>query len=155
MIFDELWRAERRTKKKAKRIKETYLPLLEAAKKEDEEKYQSTLADFFFESDLNDEAASLRTDRLVKRARKLGIPIPAKPNPWATDPVNNVSWEFNSTTGNFYLSDKAELELTREVRKEELERLQHQMRWVSQVIIPLIGLIGAIMGLISLIHSLK
>ena len=50
---------------------------------------------------------------------------------------------------------KDDLQLTREIRKEEVEHLQHQMRWVSQGIIPITGLIGALMGLISLIRSVK
>jgi hypothetical protein len=107
------------------------------------------------ESDLIDEPESIRTNRLVKRARKLGIPIPPRPNPHSQDAYDNESWAINMSTGGIYLSDKGEFELTRDCRKEEVESLQHQMRWVSQAVIPLIGLIGAIMGLIALVHSLK
>jgi hypothetical protein len=40
MIFDELWRAERKARKARKRLREQYHPLLDAAKKEkNQEKY--------------------------------------------------------------------------------------------------------------------
>ena len=156
MIFDELWRAERKAKEARKRLKEHYDPLLEAAKKEkNDEKHERIFYELMFELDLIDEPESIRTSRLVRRARKLGITIPPRPNLFSQAAYENESWAINTTTGCIYLSDKGEFELTRECRKEEVESLQHQMRWVSQVAIPLTGLIGAIMGLIALVHSLN
>ena len=156
MIFDELWRAERKAKEARKRLREHYDPLLEAAKKEkNDEKHERIFYDLKFELDLIDEPESIRTSRLVKRARKLGITIPPRPNLFSQDAYDNESWAINTTTGGIYLSDKGEFELTRECRKEELESLEHKMRLVNQVAIPLTGLIGAIMGLIALVHSLK
>ncbi len=156
MIFDELWRAERKAKKARKRLREHYDPLLEAAKKEkNDEKHERIFYDLKLELDLIDEPESIRTNRLVKRAKKLGIPFPPRPNPHAQDADDNEFWEMNRSTGEMYLSDKGEFELTRECRKEETESLEHKMRLVNQVAIPLTGLIGAIMGLIALVHSLK
>ncbi len=108
-----------------------------------------------FELDLIDEPESIRTSRLVRRARKLGITIPPRPNLFSQAAYENESWAINTTTGCIYLSDKGEFELTRECRKEEVESLQHQMRWVSQVAIPLTGLFVALLGLIALLLSLK
>lgn len=155
MILDQLWRAERRAKKKKKHLRELYHPLLKAAEKEkNEPKHQSLLDELHFEFDLLDEPECIRTERLVKRARKVGIPVRPQPYPLDEDAWNNDYWVMNSTTWNFYLTDRAQLELTREVRKGEVERLQHRMRLVNQIIIPFIGFIGAMMGLISLLHSL-
>lgn len=156
MIFDELWRAERKAKEARKRLREHYDPLLEAAKKEkNDEKHEEIFYQLMLESDLIDEPESIRTSRLVKRARKLGVQFPPRPNPLSRDAHENEFWAINTTTGGIYLSDKGEFELTRECRKEEVESLEHRMRWVSQVAIPLTGLVGAIMGLIALVHSLK
>jgi hypothetical protein len=156
MMFDDLWRAERRERKRAKELRDEYYPLLDAAKKaKDSARYQEVLGEFHACMDLNDEGTRMRTELLVHRARRLGIPVPPRPVADSDEVFENESWEVNTTTWNFYLKDEAELKLRREIRKEEVERLQHQMRWVSQVIIPLIGLIGALMGLISLLHSLR
>jgi hypothetical protein len=156
MIFDELWRAERKARKARKRLREQYHPLLDAAKKEkNQEKYGGLVSEYLFQLDLSDEPETIRTNRLVKRAKKLGIPFPPPPNPHSQDADDNEFWEMNRSTGEMYLSDKGEFELTRECRKEELESLDHKMRLVNQIAIPLTGLIGAIMGLIALVHSLK
>ena len=156
MIFDRLWWAERRDRKKEGKLKAIYQPKLEAAKKAgDHASYEEILSEWHFESQGDDRYETLKTDLLVKRARRLGIPVPFKPS-W-DDPENNNwdYWDMNQNTGSYTLKAKAELDLRREIRKEELERLQYAMRWVSQVVIPLIGLIGSVMGLLALIHALK
>jgi hypothetical protein len=155
MIFDALWRAERSANKKRKKLHETLDPKIQTAKKEKKEnEYQSLLSEYFMESDLiRDIPDSMRTERLVRRATKLGIPIPPQPSYKNLD--EDEHWEANPVTGSFYLQEKAFSELTRAIRKDEIERLEYQMRWVSRVVIPLTGLIGTIMGLISLLHSLK
>jgi len=156
VIFDQLWRTKRREKEIDKRLREQYHPLLEAAKKtKDQNQYQMVLGEFLAQRDLNDEAEHLETEMLVKRARKLGIPVPPRPYVYDDHASENEFWEVNFMTGNCYLKEETELRLRREIRKEEVERLEHQMRWVSQVVIPIIGLIGALMGLISLVHSLR
>ncbi len=153
MIFDELWRAERRAKKESKRLEEKYHPLLEAAKKEkDQLEYQNLLSEYFFERDFNDEPEVIRTERLVKRARKLGIPVPQKPSPDSDDADEDENWILNRTSWNWYLTGKAALDLRREIRREEGENLQQKTRWVTQVIIPVVG---ALMALLSLLHSLR
>jgi ABC-type uncharacterized transport system involved in gliding motility auxiliary subunit len=151
-----LWRAKRREKKIDERLRQHYHPLLEAAEKtKDQNQYQKVLGEFLDLRDVNDEAEHLETEMLVDRARKLGIPVPPRPNVYDERASENEFWEVNFRTGNCYLKEETELRLRREIRKEEVERLEHQMRWVSQVIIPIIGLIGALMGLISLVHSLR
>jgi hypothetical protein len=150
MILDRLWWAERRDAKALKELRDKYKSALEAAEKLEEEERQATLSDYFFERDLIEDAECLRTDLLVKKARRLGIAVPASPPRYE----DNEDWNCNRTTESCTLTREAELRLVREIRKEEMERLQHQMRWVSQVVIPIIGLLGTFMGLYSLIHAL-
>jgi hypothetical protein len=159
MIFDALWRAERTATKKRKKLHETLDPKIQTANKEKKgHEYESLLSEYFMESNIiRDMPDSMRTERLVRRARKLGISVPPQPSHENLD--EDEYWEANPVSGSFYLTEKAFSELTRAIRKEEIERLEYQMRWVSRVFAPIvglaIGLIGAIMGLISLIHSLK
>ena len=129
MIFDELWRAELRAQKESSRLEATYRPRLKAAEGEkDREKYESILWAYLDLRGLIDEPEVIRTKRLLKRARKLGIPIPPKPARDADDLSENKNWCFNQGNGNYYLTDEAELRLTREIRTEEIERLQHRTR---------------------------
>jgi biopolymer transport protein ExbB/TolQ len=151
MIFDRLWRAERKDAKALKELRQKYKPELDAAEKKGWEDQQGELSAYRFETDLINGAECLRTELLVKKARRLGVAVPPHPPRYE----ENDSWNFNRSTGDQTLSTEAESRLTREIRKEEIERLQHQMRWVSQVAIPVIGLIGSLMGLISLIHALR
>jgi hypothetical protein len=70
MIFDDLWRAERRAERERKRIHAKYDPLIEAAQKaKNEADYQAAISDMRLELDLNDDPELIRTERLLKRAR--------------------------------------------------------------------------------------
>ncbi|MBI4464282.1 MAG: hypothetical protein HY647_06215 [Acidobacteria bacterium] len=151
MIFDKLWWAERRARKEARKIREKYKPLLEAARKEGNDKYERILNDFHFEQDLNDEPEQIRTTNLIKQAKKFGIPIPSMPTSYdLADWDDNETWELNQT--NYpVLTDKAEQALAREIKREKDEQDQRWMRWVTLIT----GLIGTLMGLISLLHSLE
>jgi len=155
MIFDELWRGERRARRTRKQIEAEYKPQIEAAKqRHDESEHGRLVSGYLSELDCNDEPDVIRTERLVRRARKLGLPIPPKPHIDGDALAKNKAWVLNQYSGNFTLSDEAGLELTRAVRREEKERLEHQMRWVTGVVLPIIGLIGTLMAAISLIHAL-
>ena len=147
MIFDGLWFAEQKARKQLKALKARFDPLIEEAKK-DEPRRESLISEYFFERHLiGDPVDSMRADRLVRRAMKLGIEVPPQPSyPFSGD--ENDSWEV-SNTGFIYLSRKGERDLMRDIRKEEMERLQHQTRWVNQVVIPLVGLFATIVGVIG------
>ncbi len=151
MIFDRLWRAERRDEKALKKLRQKFQPEIDAVKNKEWEEARFDLADYILAQSQINEADRLRTRILIKKARRLGVAIP----PDATGYEDNDDWNFNQATGYSTLTRSAELRLAREIRKEEMDRLQHQMRWVSQVAIPIIGLIGSLMGLISLIHALR
>lgn len=151
MRFDSLWWAERRDDKAREKLRQKFKPEIDAAEKKGSEELRADLADYIFAQNQINEAERLRTRILIKKAHRLGIAIP----PNATGYEDNDDWNFNQATGDSTLTRSAELRLAREVRKEEMERLQHQMRWVSQVAIPIIGLVDSFMGLISLIYALR
>jgi len=147
MILDRLWWAERRDAEALRELRQKFKTQIDAAQTKGWEERQADLRDYISAQNYINDAECLRTSILIKKARRLGIVIP----PNATGHDDNNDWSFNQATGDLTLSAEAELRLTREIRKEEMERLQHRMRWVN----PIIGLIGSLMGLISLIHALR
>jgi hypothetical protein len=151
MMFDRLWWAERRDAEALKKLRHKFKPQFDAAQTKGSEEVQADLRDYISAQNYINEAECLRSKLIIRKAHRLGIAIP----PNATGYEDNDDWNFNQATGDLTLSAEAALRLTREVRKEEMERLQHQMRWVSQAAIPVIGFIGSLMGLISLIHALR
>jgi hypothetical protein len=160
VIFDRLWKAEQRDDNARKKLKAHYYPLLEAAKKEkDEKKHGNTLSAYQNELDFIDDAKVLRTWIVVNRAKRLGIELPKKPDFGTEEADENEDWTENRATGNLFLTEKAFHSLLRKIRDEENERLEHKTRYVRNIVVPLggllIGLVGSIMGLISLIHTLK
>jgi hypothetical protein len=149
MIFDRLWWAERRDDEARKKLRQTFE--LRATKELTPEERGAELSLYISATNQINEAERFRTRILIRKAHRLGITIPNAPS----DYESNDDWNFNQATGDATLNHGAESRLAREIRQEEMDRLQHQMRWVSQVAIPIIGLIGSLMGLISLIHALR
>jgi len=73
MIFDELWRAQRRAKNAEVKLRKSYQHNLQEAKKKGEDEYQATLHNFLWEKDeLDEETKRLQTQRWLKRASKVG-----------------------------------------------------------------------------------
>jgi len=152
MIFDELWRVERRARKAKELLGKKYHPLIEAARKAGNQDEHDRLRDeYFMELNLIDGPDVIRTARLVKRARRLAIPLPPKPDYESEDLFDNKDWNVNPTTYSFTLTEAAELSIRQQIRKEEMESFEHRMRRLNLGIVPIIG---AAMGLISLLHAL-
>jgi hypothetical protein len=125
MIFDRLWWAECRAAQERRRIHNKYGPLMEAARREKKDKdYHSALSALTFEIDQNDEPEVIRTEWLIGRARKLGIPLPPRPS-IDSETHEDPNWIFNSANGNWYFTDTKELELRRQIRREADERFAH------------------------------
>ncbi|PYV20447.1 MAG: hypothetical protein DMG27_23025 [Acidobacteria bacterium] len=125
-----------------------------SAAKSNRDKHDDLLAEYFYELD---QIEARRTNDLVRIARSLGVPVPPRPGLGEED----QNWEFNSNTGHL-LSEKAASELTTSIRKKHTEQLDYQMLWVRTAVIPIVGLLatiigvlGSIIALISLLHSLK
>ena len=123
---------------------------MEAAKKEkNEHDYQSALSAFMSEIQFIDEPELIRTERLLRRARKLGILIPSKPGFDSPERDNDPYWDFNQSNGNWFLSDGAELELGQRVRKEESERFEHRWRRVTRFAVPIGSLMVGLAGILA------
>jgi hypothetical protein len=135
MIFDRLWRAERRASKEDSRIHDKYEPLMEAAEKEkNEHDYNAALSAMLYETELNDEPEVIRTERLVRQARKLGITLPAKPARQVAEMNADPDWSFNHHNGNWYFTERKELELRLQIRREADERFAHLWSRVGGVL---------------------
>src|ERR1700730_5300569 len=151
MIFDQLWRAERRDARARKKLLEKFQPLLDAAAKQGQKGHYAVLADYSNKSNMINEAEHLESALLVQKARRLVVALP----PFPKGIEDNDDWIQNLVKCSLSLRRASKLNLMKEVRKEEMERLQNQMRWVSQVVMPIISLIGSLMRLISLIQALR
>lgn len=153
MIFDDLWRAERRQSKEAKRLAKRYKPLIDIALKN---KDYAAVEQLRFEWDTdgrqNDEADELRSRVLVTQARKLGIELPKQPN-FGPDDYDHETWYMNTLTGNIYLTRKAYFDTRKRVLKEKSEVLDYRTRWVTRVVVPVAGLLSALAGVISLLYA--
>jgi len=150
MIFDELWRAERKAIKEDERLSKLYKPALrEAKKKNDQREFEALEGDYQRALRFNNGPEVIRTTRLVRRARNLGIILPTKPDWQPPSYHDNEHWLFNVMHGGYILTEKAEFDLRQVIRKEESEQLEHRMRYISRIIIPLTGLLATITGLIG------
>jgi biopolymer transport protein ExbB/TolQ len=167
MIFDDLWRTQRRRKKLGRVLDELRreLDLKELEEKEhwppeeswtqaDAEKRQDKFGDEIAKVELctyyfrvaEDQIEAIETRQVKERVEKLGIPI------------GDASWqpgfEFNSTR----LRPEARIAIAEQIRKERRARIEDRMLWVNYLgplLSPLTGLVGTIIGLVALLHSCK
>ena len=79
MIFDQLWRAERRDARARKKLLEKFQPLLDAAAKQGQKGHYAVLADYSNKSNMINEAEHLESALLVQKARRLGVALPPFP----------------------------------------------------------------------------
>jgi len=146
MIFDPLWKAYRRRRKLSKFYGSL---IVNAQRKKNHEEVETINSEFSFEKGLiDDEIGWLETLSLQNEAERIGIPFPRFSD-------QDGSWQEGSKPNTVHLSVKARAEIRTQIRREKRERLENKMLWISHVLLPIIGLIGAIMGLISLMHSLN
>lgn len=133
MMF-ELWRAQFRRNK----LERAYNRDIKRATKEKDWKRAEQLREeaAHYLSEANDEIQFFNSLNLLKRARGLPIPIP--------DYSDEQSWENN--WGRRMLTSKGQADLLREIRKEETERLEHRMRFVKIVVIPVGTFILGVLG---------
>lgn len=142
MIFDELWWAERRQERELKKVRGVYYSLLAQARQEENlAQCDSLMTEIAVQSDfIRDEVESLRTRRLLRRARNLGLPVP---------PCSDEDfWECNSQTGSYYLTDNGRSEFCRSIQRANRERYDEWARWALLAI----GLLGMVTGFLSVLH---
>jgi len=96
---------------------------------------------------IRDKILGLMSTQLSHRAEDLGIPVPSL--------SDGESWEQGYKPGTIRLTVNAQLKLRRAIRNEQRERWSVAVFVLKEIVAPLIGIIGAIMGLLSLIHAIR
>lgn len=144
MIFDKLWQLQRQRRKLA----QLFEPDIERAEREKRhDDWQSLVSEYQGEQSLlNDEIQVAQTFRLIREAENIGLPTP----PFS----NKELWEQGYNPQKSYLSVAAQHDLRRAIREEQVARRDYWVGWIKDVAAPLISIIGALMGIIALVHSL-
>jgi hypothetical protein len=94
-----------------------------------------------------DEILSLNTGLLSREAEYLGVVVP---------PLSDKeSWQAGRIPGTIRLTLQAQSKLRQAIRNERREKWSLAAFVLKDVVAPLIGVVGVIMGLLSLIHSFK
>ena len=99
--------------------------LVKAKNHKEAEGWREEAAHFVNEAD--QELDFMRSQKLIKRARVLLIPRP----PYSDEQAWDDFW------GRHILTPKGYDDLRNAIRTEEGKRLEHRMRWVKEVIIPI------------------
>ncbi|MFA5858002.1 MAG: hypothetical protein WC955_02935 [Elusimicrobiota bacterium] len=108
----------------------------------DTNEYQNKLADLGYEDNcLQEDIALLKTRYLRDLASKLSLPIP--------DWKENEMWEQDGQQGRYYLTNKGITYLRDSIRKEQKESKEIIFQWVAFIVGTIIGLLGAITGLVA------
>ena len=104
-----------------------------------------------FELDMQDEQEDAHlTGRLLRRARRLRVPIPHRRN---EDGTESHEWYVGAQTGGWYLTTIGIRALREEIRQESKARHESRAQlvvWLSVVT----GMIGALTGLIAVAQRL-
>lgn len=86
------------------------------------------------------------TRRLVRRARKLRVPLPEYPRKRDED---NDWWSMNYSNGQRYLTPKGIAEVRDAIRKEERWQSERYAQWISGLA-GVTGVLGTLIGLFAL-----
>lgn len=97
---------------------------------------------------LTEEMDSIRSDRLVKKARKLDLAVP--PSPYGTRMERDEYWERGVMTGLWYLTTAGINKLRTDIRAEQRARQKMHAHWIAWIA-ALTGVIGALTGLFSIL----
>jgi hypothetical protein len=135
MIFDQIWREEWKRDRLQRSYDKDINKLVKVQKFKDAANLREEAAHFVNEAD--QDLDCLRSRRLVKKAIRLQIPRP--------DFKDETSWTQWGEYG-YVLTDKGYDELRSRIMKFQSERLEHRMRWVKLVLIPLGTFIIGILG---------
>lgn len=110
------------------------------------------VSDYWFEVNWAEEEYRIHlTRKLTSEATRMFIPTPERDTSKDSHEDENGFWEFGWVLRNqWFLTDKGVDVLRRQIRSEKKERFETVARWVTL----LIGLLGAVMGVISLINAI-
>lgn len=125
-----------------------YEPDIHKAEKEKRrDNYESLVNEYETErSLLNDDIQITQTFKLIREAEKYGLPTP----PYS----NKGAWEQGYHPEKTYLGVAAQYELRKAIREERGARRDYWVGWIKDVAAPVVSVIGALMGIIALVHSL-
>jgi len=143
MIFDELWRKQWHRDKLQRFYDKEIGKLAKAKDHREAEELRQEAAHYVHEAD--QDLDFMRSWMLIKRARRLQVPLP----PYSDKQAWHDFW------GRISLTPKAYDDLRNAIRKEEGQRLEHRMRWVKEVIIPILSALSVIGSLIVAYTALK
>jgi hypothetical protein len=136
-----LWRLRRERRRSARQ----FTKLIRSAKNE-EEAQSLTGEAMDVREDIRDAILHLNSLELLDEAEHLGLAIPSYSE-------NRESWEEGREDGKIHLTREAQLQLTQSVRNEQRERWSVFAFVLKEIVTPLVGVLGAVMGLLSLIHA--
>ncbi len=108
------------------------------------------------------EAECRETERLKRRAWRLGIEVPNHPTWWADDFAENIEAGVGvdqlEYAGNHWLTEEGKARLSfqiyeAEIRKEDarIERRNKRLAFYAQIVTMIVSLGGVLMGLIALL----
>jgi hypothetical protein len=100
-----------------------------------------------------EELEGIRTERLVRRARQLRVPLPSSRPSGHNDNDADENWDHGYMMGQWTLTNEGEGRLRRSIRDEEKARRETAASWLGIVSVPiavLTALIGATTGLIAI-----
>lgn len=138
-----IWRLRRRRRKLASKFSK----LLERAKNGNECQELLTEASDA-QNELDDQLLHLQTQRLIHKAQDLGIPYPSYAS-------QRDSWQDGREPNTVRLKPDAQVALLKAIREEQREKWSVMAFVLKEIVTPIIGVLGAIMGLLSLIHAFR
>jgi hypothetical protein len=144
MMFDEIWRMRRKSKK----LNRAYSKQLESLRHQGSNEQQ---IDMLLENDrvdimnLDIELRYALSDQIVNEAYNLKVPVPTRSDETLWTPA----------FGRPHLTDKGYDNLRSQIRKETKDRLDHRMMWVKDVVIPILSALSVIGSLIVAYTALK
>jgi hypothetical protein len=105
---------------------------------------------------IDEDIEGTRTERLLRRARALRVPLPS-PRPHGLDAERgDENWYFGSIMGGWNLTAEGERRLRQTIREEEKAGRENAAFWfgiVTTLIGVAAGLVGALTGLIVVTRS--
>jgi hypothetical protein len=117
------------------------------AKAEGEERESRISEAMSVRQEQRDEILNLGSLLLSDEAESLGIPVPSF--------SDKESWEEGWMPGTVRLNLEAQSRLRQAIRNEHREKWSTFAFVVKEIVAPVIGVLGAIMGLLSLIHAFR
>lgn len=130
----------RKLNQKRDRVERTYQAKREALKSAGQPVPNFSPEEWNAQNVINAEIYKLETAYLLRRAAREKVPIP--------DGENEEAWH-EALGGGYFLSDTAYANLRAAIRKERNEKWEFRFKVMSFVATSGIGLIGALIGLVS------